>query len=730
MRWVYSRLRTEKYLGLRAHPSYTLRINGDHMADVVQNAGIMVLGDDNRRVVTLTPRTEPDAKFSTVGGWKGTTRNVYQVQSAFGVVGNNAVGLIYDSKNPTTGTEATITSLRTFNQDEGIYIKWYSYATGPENGAVQHCAFQFGRWRLISYRDSFYVGRITAAWNIAEEKAQLDAGMNDPQQTEIFDVFKSVKITSGDSVMGEYHHVRILPEPNHGLHIISGATSSPDEYTFVSLPNEETGSIYPKTPITAYTRRTGMFFQIGRLTFTSSQLRTREFTTPYDNADNWNDNLLTSNITYNINANTPYATSVRMNYRLIDDEKYFFTVDLVTANSGTYAPFLQWAEASLPAGEFIGNTQFQIDTDDLLDTFDNSPVMDIVPNCDGDMRRQQYEIRLRHADKIYEKLFAFNGNPQSYMLENQVASLSMGYAHDNLRSIVTNGIITNCQAHDAAHAEHTPPPNAQRGFHPWTSMSLTLCDAWAILDEDIIRNEICGDGMPLGKYVKVLLRNAGFSEAQINVSETAGFILPEAQSGSHPCILPQDDQSRGDYLRSLFDTYGFDWQLYIDSDGVWQMRKRPTNVRFAWKTGTRDRNDTEVILSPLEWVRDTSDFYNYFRVEGAEVRGRRLVQEYTIHESIQGRMYVDNAKNYIGRIKPYPTVRNDGLRDKNHLQLVLRSLVQRHGVSCRFVTFDTYFRIGLYQWDRITIDGKPFAISSIGGGSLAENRMQIVAMEL
>lgn len=753
MKRIFSRLRTTKFLGVRTVNPYIVSVlNDETIPQIIHKNTVKgvayIQANDNVGALILQPQMSFGSQ-NLITGWSGSGGALYQINNAFRTSANG-IGVSIDSQE-VEPTEREIVSVWKLFANEGFYFQVYPYQTEEGNS---HIAYQFGQWRIIFYADKIIVARVRSNWTLAQEKTALDnddanllgpyiaAGNNQPEQNTaaIFDVYVELDDNSDkQSLIGDYRTLWVLPEPHVGLHVSTNVNGfvSDKQQTFIPLPEGETGDIYPETSLTVYTRRNAMFFQIGTITFSDKQFQTKPLSTPYD-SDTWNDTWLVGNIKYNTRLFRPEGTGALVQHNIINEKYFNFVVTMTTDSNHIYTPFFYSATASLMGGAYAGDTEFQLDTDDLRDTMGNSPVTDITPQCDGDMRRQQYEITLRSADKIQDKLFEYNGNPQSFMLENQVANLSMGESAGNLTPVITGGLITHCEAHDAANAAHSSSSN---GFHKWTSMTVTLCDAWAILEDDVIYHEIPGDGMRLGEYVKVLLRNGGFGLSQININDADGRILPQAERGEQPCVMPREEQTRADYLRELFDLYAFDWQLYIDGNGIWQMRQRPTSLKtingvpVAYSTDYRRVSDQTIpgrfaVLSALDWTRDFSEFYNHFRVEGAEVNGRQLCQEYTIQESIQGIHNVDNSNKYIGRYKPYPTVRNEGLRTDDDLQMALRSLVMRYGVSGRFLNFETFWQPGLYQWDRITVDGKPYAIWKVDGGSLASDRMNLQVIEL
>lgn len=762
MKRTFARVQTIKYLGQKSPSSYIVNLTGEAAFKSAQarRGGLNGIGlisgvNDNSGVIILQPKvlfTGGDNR-NTLANWSGKLTNTYQVSGAFGVAGNSGLGLIYDSVTP-TNTEATITSTWQLKANEGFVLRMFPYINPDKStDPTLHSAFCFGNWRIIFYKEKVLLVRINENWTIAQEKSALDndtgsligprvaAGNGQPAQntSAIYDVYHEVDSPEqSQNLIGNFYEVWVLPESGSGLHVAMGAQGfrGAKNQTFVPLPAGETGNIYGGSPLTAYTRSNAMFFQIGTMSFADSSLIMGPLSTPYS-AATWDDSFLDSNISYNVRKNTPPGTDANVTHEIINDAYFQFNVNLTTTDSA-YTPFVYWAQAALMAGAYLGLTEQVYDSNTDVTSTGNTPIVDVTPSCDGAMRRQEFEVEIHLPYKIENQLFAYNGNPMSFMLENKLANLSIGDTLAGVTPVITNGLITKNGAMDVARPEHTTELNA---FKPYTKFLCTISDAWAILDEDIILNELPGDGFYLGDYVKFILSNGGFSSGQISISDTMGRVLPQAAYGETPCVVPRQDQTRGDYLRDLMDLYGFTLQLYVDGAGVWRMRDLTSTLAqidghdAVFSTvAANNRNLTYpgrfAVLAPLDWIRDNENFYNFFRVEGAEVRGRRLCQEYAIHESISGTVNVDHAFNFIGRIRQYPTVRNEGLRTDNEVAMALRSLQMRYGISGRLFQFETYFHRWFNIYDRIKVDNKLCQITRINGGGIAADRMYIVAQEL
>ena len=293
-----------------------------------------------------------------------------------------------------------------------------------------------------------------------------------------------------------------------------------------------------------------------------------------------------------------------------------------------------------------------------------------------------------------------------------------------------------------------------------SSAIVELFDGWALLEE-MPAKAVSGNGKRLGFVIRQVLANAGYSEAElIGVSATFGRILPRAGLGQSENLLPGDGQSAADWLRQLLDRFGHGASLVIDELGVWRLSVRSTALRsvtlyesgfvvpgdpdsgtfesektvalefssLASRNNSRTYPGRLAVLGPLDYSHDFAEFFNDFTVEGGidPLTGQRLVARHTLHESVSN----PDAANYLGRLKSLPIVRDESLRTMADVLLVLRSLVARYGRPGRFASFETYFHPFFFPDDRVLIDGTPFLLKRINGGSLARDRMSIAAQEL
>jgi hypothetical protein len=134
------------------------------------------------------------------------------------------------------------------------------------------------------------------------------------------------------------------------------------------------------------------------------------------------------------------------------------------------------------------------------------------------------------------------------------------------------------------------------------------------------------------------------------------------------------------------------------------------------------------ILRNITLPNDSGDFYNQFRVEGKkDPNGNAIIVEQLIAESLTTPPDI----RYLGRLKAYPEVRDEGLRTLSDCWAVVFSLIALYGRSCRFGAFPSYLHPALTVGTIIQIDGGKLAeVTRVSGASTKADRCEIAYMRL
>ena len=716
---IFSQLQTFGYLGTVESPSFTVDMDAAMLAKAAANSsGVVRLGSDDKSTLILKPQLDITKRL-----FSGANCG-YLSANGQTVITNNAV-----QKFPGTVALAA---------NQPFYISLMMFTDTSKADSNADVRIGFGSWRLLSYNGSLHIGYINENWNLTKETTAL-AGDTDAQGPRtkngddignpdaIFDIFQQVNLNDSaqGAVAGAYTYLWVIPQPGMGLYIATGRapfTPKAPDVDIIEMPEWlASDTVVSAGTMSVYSKSTSFTIDGYALKFADAAIVAGPFS-------NGAINELVGDLTWNVNKDTPGGTSVETSELSMGSTSWAIKAQLNTDDNHIYTPFVYRVSAANPGGTFGNIATNQFDTSLELDGQGNPPILDVSMQCEGEMRRHSYDISIRFADVMVEQL-----TQKSALIENQIANLKMGLSMDALNPIITGGIIQPCGAFDCSWVDK----DDAKTFHQWSELRGLLKDKWAIADDQILQKVLPGDGLRLGAYLIYVLGLIGFKASEIAISADTGDILPQAKFGEQPCVVPRDQQSGGDYLRELMDCYGFTLMLFVDATGKWFLEDTPSSIATVGGVAaefssdwTRNDNTTYpgrlAILSELDWIRDSRDFYNAVSVEGGIVKGNQLFANYIDQRSI----YDPTAPNFIGRFKPMPTVRNEAWRTKDVCLKVVRSLALRYAISSRMYQFDTYFHIELFANDKIKLDGKLCRIRSIGSASIRDDRMSIVAQEI
>lgn len=594
--------------------------------------------------------------------------------------------------------------------------------TPHEDQPKQIIAFYLDRWRLEIIDGTLNMLRMTAAWTGAKQNA-LDAlrasedELSESDQDDIAaleaEIYEAgingnIDVNKRKTDYGEWFEIALIPEPRGILNIISDHGESFIERTDITstrLP----GVVWPASKISITTNGGAMFWQIGKPTFYRSG-------TFLDYPFKWwnVDPITDPSFQGQVDSSSP---GVGLSYSLDeipDSIEYQFRADLTS--DGRYTPFLYSIEAFVESGDRTGTNSITWDSNDVSDFTENGePVMEVTPQYEQEMRRANATVLLRNIDGRLN----FPGTVQQ-ATHDKLCNLTL-----NGDPFITRGIIRAVQLGDMASGEGNITQAA--AANTWSTTVFEVADQWQVMDDDAMMDCPKGDGLRVGAYLRRILKGAGVKDSEMTgVSAGAGRILPSAAPGEDFLIQPSNQCSRGDYLRSIVLDWGMGLVLYISRAGIWTLALPDVTVQAAFSSLPDEA--TYRILSPLDIVRDFSETYNWFCVEGAEINGRRLRQTWKVQESFN----VPDWEGYLGRYKRFPTIQNDALRTQSDVAWVLRSRVRNHAKPGRFFSFNTNFHKHLIPGHYITVDGTSAQITRLDGGSIqfGNDRMGIFAQQV
>lgn len=796
------------YVGVPARPPFLFNLTEKKLFDAAKKRGkfrnlVALRGFEQFQETGNDPDAAIILKYSLVWPllWNLTTQYtgsaVAFAESAPNQFGGNKYGISYYRRK--LNTPALLSSKFALLPNHPLAFRAFLF--NPEK-EVDYTKVQprtrfrvrFGggamRWQLTISDGSFELARLSDKWSEAqqgaldalEDKEMLTLAETD-QASEIRGpirreaggiysenaIFESVDNLSlgapAEHQLGKFYEITIIPEPRGRMNLIlSGAKAQ-----FVEVPQVLAGGVSEVVsgagPVQVWTSGAPYLFQMGRPSF---EIKGELLTGPFRKTGNTLNDFIskTSGDSGHLNAagepfnatlpGTDLSTIARglKTADGVNEADWFEFVTTLTTSDNRFTPFLYALQTRYPAQPRPYSNAVVWNSNDHLDSAGNPPILNIEWNCDAANRRSSAVVTLRDVSGTTFNSLPGGGIPA---LENRLVSLKYGPTLGGQTPLLGRALVTKAQLSNMASAN----ANLSRflATMPGTQIVLDISDAWALLDE-ILAIALELDGMRLGKAIRTVLFNAGFSEVELaGISETFGRILPRAALGQRDCILPSQGQTVGEFVRQLLDRWGMGAGLVHDENGVWQLGNRSTSLRSVtiYESGFADPSDPNsgtfesqktvnlefsssaarnnnrtypgrlAILSPLDLSRDFDDFFNDFIIVGAfdPLTGQRFSTRQTLEESVHD----ENSLNHLGRLKTM-VVYDDGIRNEDDLEWVKRSLIERYGQPGRFATFETYFHPFLYPDDRILIDGATWILKRLEGGSLARDRMNVTAQQL
>jgi hypothetical protein len=600
----------------------------------------------------------------------------------------------------------------------------------PESIAYPVTVAAWNSWHFWIAKNGGTLYRIASTWNDADEATLIELlGLEDPtseQQGQIDDLRATLYADSasvsleGDSSGSNaaFYELEFIPEDAGKVSVYcNGKFAGEADHTPI-LKTRKPGTVWGASALSI--RRNGghFYWQAGYPWFASNG----QIVYPYRSRQ-----LFTGeNMAFNGLASRPAGTNVEFAHDYDNDR----IVATFTTTDRRKTPFLYLCQGYLDATARAGGSTVAWDSDDHKDAQGNPPILEIEPQCEGELRRAQFNVQIRDVQGS-----TFNALGFYYeTLEHRTADL---YIDDAL--VIKNGLVKTATITDWGDATANQPRSSVA--RPDTCAQLEVCDAWTLLEEyELDGGEIVGDGLRLGLVLRRALRTVGFPLSELaGVASTAGRLLPTAVPGENWAVV-NDACTAADFIYYLIERFGMGSILWRGSDGVWYFQPRSSAVRTLFGhtvefSGDPARNDSEsypgrfAMLEPIDLPRDVNDFYNVYTVRGADgTDGEPLAQSYTIRESIN-RGGGPGSRKYIGRVRKMRPIEDGSLRTSGDLQYALRSAVELHGLPPRFLSFRTYYIPGLFIGDKVIADGSEYYVRRISGGSWKNDEMNLLLQE-
>ena len=591
------------------------------------------------------------------------------------------------------------------------------------------------------------IARLAPTWTRANENTlrslwaletptPAETDQIDALKKSLYSTFESLSFERSvgrDTWRGSQFELKLIPEPRGALHVVLvGADGTIVEFRDL-LEQENPPPLWNEGARVEVGATGGAWMLQSRAV--AFQNATLDFG-PYQNgywANTWNTCVFSSSFGAPRGAQGNALAGVTFE-RVEYNEVAFGFRATFTSTDPRYGAWLYGLSARLPNGARDGiNETIHLDSDAVTPSnvnaiVDPAPILDVDLSCDESGRRGA-TVKMRDIEGRTSSPGGLDD------MVNRVASLKIDGAY-----FLRAGIVARGEWHDLGQmAEQTGGSPQQFPVYVTkseTTLSLTLDEGWEILSETLCDPPPIGDGLKLGEAVRRLLRVPGFTNAEIaRVPEGIGPVLSRARGGEKWANVPDAGSSVESAIGGLLDRYGLGLRFYRDENGVWVLEPLPTAV-VAEFTSSYLQNDPEllrggsrsIILSPLDWQRDPSDYHNAFKVvggkDGAEIT-RQFIDDYSM--TLGGGGFAHSR--WLGRLKRLPTLRDSGLLTEGAVNYALQSLRFRHGRPGRLAQFVTYLDTRLRRWDRVRCDGVLAEVVS-WRGTTASDTMQLRVREV
>lgn len=628
-----------------------------------------------------------------------------------------------------------------------LRLQLNDYAHAEDDEHYDACVLSWGTdahaWQLVISSGGAAIMQRTASWSVTAENdlwtllGKRDRTSDDDAsiqtlQTQLYSDYTTLNLRGDkDDNGGTFYELTVMPERMGKVSVYNGDEFAGELNCTRILKTRAAGSLWDASPLGIY--RTGGHFlwQVGWPEFAQSG----EMTFPYypqnkNGAVNWNVLGAARSITEGANvramANEPTGTAI---VATDDGDTDTLIVRLTTTNT-RQTPWLYAAHALVDAGARNGLSTTKLDTNDKLDSAGNSPIMNIRPAFEGEYRRAQFDITLRDPEGTTFSAVGFHYDTA----ENHVCDLYIGGA-----KVLSNGLVKSA----TPTMLYSTTANQPRSIiaKQETGAELVLCDQWALLEEYLTYDgEIVGDGLMLGEFLRRCLRTVGVKYTEMSSSMTNAYpdgpLLPNAALGESWCIV-SGQGTLADFITETIERWGMGKRLWIDGNGVWQFGYRSTSIatvggqNAAFKS---DANHTDqsypgrfVMMNPLDYARDMTDFYNRITVIGADGFNDKTAWATWVDEPSWSYSANNVPRNFIGRIKAMQPVTDTSCRTYNDCLRAARSLAKNYGRPPQYISFRTYYHYGLFIGSIITCDGVTCEIVRINDADIAADTMQITA---
>ena len=702
--------------------------------------GLQRYGEDEERArISLSYKTNFSAGANAKSAWtmhQGDSQYFVTLPSrAFrqghGSTGNVASALSF--QNGALNAVSKFVSTTSLIAENGPFTIRFQIPKPDSEQKGLYWRVSWGVWRFEIRDGNASAYRVTDAWTDAQEAtynahlALLSGGASSASQAaadEIAAVIyadgQSINTTRAEGWYDGAHEVSFLPDSRGVFSVVvegEGAETATDVEDTRITATRASGVLWPATTLGIRSSGGAYAWQMGYPLFASTgTLSLGQFNAllGIDVGD------IVVSLRGDANGGTISGECVEINAA-----KWEIVITFVNAASNS--PVLYAAQAFAQAGERSGIDTVVFDTDDLA----QNQILDVQPCWDDENKRTSVTVIMRNvegdlvgADGVTIYPGSENGSTHNFMHDRLADVLVNGV------TLLSRGIITTSTPNNVKRA------TADLASGQWakgdSKNTFFISDWWTLADEYLLTRQPVGDGQRMGAYIRQLLLMAGYKTTEISgVSAAAGYILPTAILGEAPCVQPALGTSLGDFLRGLLEKYAQGWTLACYT-GAWVFAAKSVTVKAIFTkdaTWAQRSLPTPIyrIMTELDLTRDFTETYNVFTVQGAKNEvGTPLTSTWKWEESFGYTL----VENFIGRVKAYPTLVDEGLRTQSAVNYACRSLAYKYGKPGRFAEFTSWWVDNVHPGDRVTIDGLTFEVVRITSGSTAEDRMSFACREV
>lgn len=266
-------------------------------------------------------------------------------------------------------------------------------------------------------------------------------------------------------------------------------------------------------------------------------------------------------------------------------------------------------------------------------------------------------------------------------------------------------------------------------------LDLVIRDRWKALEHAIYDDLVVYDGVNLAEAIELIVRRAGISAGDLDLSTTS-FRLPESNQGGDWGFSAEPGDTAAQMLDRLMKAFAHDW--------VYGFRPKSGGTEFFAKTpadlGTTPAATLYSKTADAETAGDATDIYTSFQIAKLEPEandvwvwgqepgtGRPIASRKQDSLSLApGTAVASRPDNWVGERRPYafadPGIISQAVADEACERLFARLSAVRVMAEWRTAKLLKSGDVPLWRGDCVELDGQgTFRITSLGAEFLLED---------